>query len=74
MGGLKAQNMKAQGNALGKVTATIPSPARASQNHYHSFVLPFQGKCPLARQTQGVALGYHVIALSARQRLDRRTH
>jgi hypothetical protein len=29
--------------------------------------LPFQGKCRVARQTQGVALGCHVVALSARQ-------
>ena len=35
VGGLKARNMKAQGNALGNVTVMIPSPARASQNHRH---------------------------------------
>jgi len=67
MPGLKARNMKAQGNALGKATVMIPSPERASQNPWCSVVLPFQGKGRVARQTQGVALGCHVVALSARQ-------
>jgi hypothetical protein len=30
--GLKARNMKARGNALGKATVTIPGPERALQN------------------------------------------
>jgi hypothetical protein len=49
------------------VAVMIPSPERASQNPWYSSVLPFQGKCRVARQTQGVALGYRVVALSARQ-------
>jgi len=72
--GLKARNMKAQGNALGKATVLIPSPERAAQNPWYSFVLPFQGKCHVARQTQGVALGYRVVALSARQDARHGTH
>jgi len=72
--GLKARNMKAQGNALGKATGMIPSPERASQNPWYSSVLPFQGKCRMARQTQGVALGFHVVALSARQDTKHGTH
>jgi hypothetical protein len=52
----------------------IPSPERASQNPWYSCVLPFQGKCRVARQTQGVALGCHVVALSARQDAKRGTH
>jgi hypothetical protein len=52
----------------------IPSPERASQNPWYSSVLPFQGKCRMARQTQGVALGFHVVALSARQDTKHGTH
>ena len=74
MRGLKARNMKAQGNALGKATVIIPSPERAAQSPWYSSVLPFQGKCRVARQTQGVALGCHVVALSARQDAKRGTH
>jgi hypothetical protein len=52
----------------------IPSPERAAQNPWYSFVLPFQGKCHAARQTQGVALGCHVVALAARQDAKNGTH
>jgi alpha-D-xyloside xylohydrolase len=52
----------------------IPSPERAPQNPWYSFVLPFQGKCRVARQTQGVALGCHVVALSVRRNAKHGTH
>jgi hypothetical protein len=52
----------------------IPSPERASPNPWYSVVLPFQGKCRATRQTRGVALGYRVVALSARQDAKHGTH
>ena len=66
MDGLKARNMIAQGEALGKADVMVLRPERALQKLCDSFVLPLQGKYPIGRQTQGVALGFHVAALSAR--------
>jgi hypothetical protein len=58
--GLKAQNMLAQGNALGQVIQRKFRPERASQKTApHPSVLPLQGKCSLDHHTQGAALGYH---------------
>ncbi len=66
-GGLKALNMTDQGNALGLPVKNIPSPERAAQTSCVLFVSPFQGlNLFLGYESQGVALGYHVIALSAR--------
>ncbi len=67
-GGLKAPNMTAQGNARGSGTQKISSPERATQTSRVRFVSPFQGlNLFLGYESQGVALGYHVIALSARK-------
>jgi hypothetical protein len=68
--GLKARNKKAQGNALGIGARIIHSPERARQKSRDRFVLPFQGASSYGFVSQGVALGYHVIALSARDEAD----
>ena len=65
--GLKAPNTTAQGNALGMFAAIISSPERAAQNSRDRFVVPLQGTSFCGFVTQGVALGYHVIAPSARE-------
>jgi hypothetical protein len=65
--GLKARHMTAQGNALGVASRLVSSPERAAQNSRRHFVLPFQGVSGSGRFTQGVALGCHVIAPSARR-------
>jgi hypothetical protein len=62
--GLKACNMIAQGNALGNRAQT--DCALKGQNKTVRVVSPFQGLNGFERQTQGVALGCHVVALSAR--------
>jgi len=61
MCGLKARDMKAQGNALGKANVLIPSPERASQTLGYSFVLPFQGKCHLVIKPR--ALPWAIMSL-----------
>jgi hypothetical protein len=66
-GGLKAPNMTAQGNALGLAVKNISSPERAAQTSRTRLVSPFQGvNLFLGYESRGVAPGYHVIALSAR--------
>jgi hypothetical protein len=66
-GGLKAPNMTAQGNALGLSVKNISSPERAAQTSRDRLVSPLQGvKFFWGYESQGVALGYHVVALSAR--------
>ena len=65
-GGLKAPNMTAQGNALGPSIKIISSPERASHTSCARLVSPFQGVSSGGLISQGVALGFHVIALSAR--------
>ncbi len=64
--GLKAPNTIAQGNALGLVAQFISSPERAGQKSRVHFVVPLQGTLFFGFVSQGVALGCHVIALSAR--------
>ena len=66
--GLKDQKMSAQGIALGtRGTAAPPCKGKRLTN-YHTVdvnLLPFQGDYPHPH-TQGVALGYHLAALSGR--------
>ena len=64
--GLKARQMTAQGNALGKAIQFKFCPERAIQKRNPPVVLPFQGVFAFGCSSQGVALGCHVLALSAR--------
>ena len=64
--GPKAQNMTAQGNALGTNAQIESSPERAVQISGTRFVAPPQGALLCDFDTRGVAPGCHVIALSAR--------
>ena len=66
--GLKAQQVQAQGNALGYVKPEL-RPVRAKVINNHSPILcPFAltGRRCLCTDTQGVALGYELAALSGR--------
>ena len=65
--GLKARHRTAQGNALGSIHPRRLHPERGQQNPRHAVVSPFQGWRFFGAYTQGVALGCHVIALSARK-------
>jgi hypothetical protein len=58
--------MTAQGNALGLVAKKISSPERAAQKSGAGFVAPFQGALFCDFVFRGVAPGFHVVALSAR--------
>jgi hypothetical protein len=64
---LKACEMTAQGNALGDSTPFILCPEGALPKPQPAMVLPFQGMSVFGFGSQGVALGCHVVALSARQ-------
>ncbi len=72
--GLKARNMIAQGNALGLPVQIFSSPERAKQNWCDRFVAPLQGWRSFGLHTQGVALGCHVNALSARKNVRPETN
>jgi hypothetical protein len=63
--GPKAQNMTAQGNALGTNAQIESSPERAAQKSDTRIVTPLQGAL-CGFDSRGVAPGFHVIALSAR--------
>jgi hypothetical protein len=65
--GLKARDMKAQGNALGLPAPIFLSPERAKQKWRDCLVAPLQGASFFGFVSQGVALGCHVNALSARK-------
>jgi hypothetical protein len=64
--GLKAQDVKARGNAPGNVIPNILRPGGARQVFARSLSRTFRAEILLDAFSQGVALGYHVIALSAR--------
>jgi hypothetical protein len=72
--GLKAREMAARDNALGREHRRISCRERALQDLRHYFVLPLQGKCIFGRLSQGVALGCHVVAPSARRTRASDTH
>jgi hypothetical protein len=58
--GLKAQNMLAQGNALGQVIQRKFRPERASQKTAPTRLFcPFRANVLWFTHTQGAALGYH---------------
>ena len=64
----KPNKSRAQGNALGAMS-TFPTPCKGkskSQPFAHTFALT--GRRRLCTDTQGVALGYALAALSGRSR------
>jgi hypothetical protein len=63
--GLKAKNMKARGNAPGNVIQKIC--ALKGRDSFFVLSRPFRAEIRFDAYSQGVALGYHVVALSARR-------
>jgi hypothetical protein len=63
--GPKAQNVTAQGNALGVCAQNISGPERAAQKSRARFVAPLQGALFCDFVSRDDAPGFHVVALSA---------
>ena len=64
--GPEAQNMTAQGNALGVCARNMSSPERAAQKPRARFVALLQGALFCDFVSRGGAPGFHAVALSAR--------